>query len=137
MVQEASFGIIPLRKVSGIWQVLLVQLHAGHWGFPKGHANPNESPIQTATREMQEETNLKIVKMLSDTSFQESYHFKAKGKLIDKTVTYFIAEVEGDVVLQSIEVAASKWVPLDEAEKHITFPEAKNVCRKVLEIMKK
>ena len=35
---------------------LLIQHQAGHWAFPKGHANPGESPAETARREFAEET---------------------------------------------------------------------------------
>lgn len=51
MNQERSYGIIPLR-FKGKWEVFMVQLHAGHWGFPKGHGEPGEEALQTAEREL-------------------------------------------------------------------------------------
>ncbi len=50
--REHSYGIIPLKKKEGVWNVLLVQLHAGHWGFPKGHPNNHETTLDTAQREL-------------------------------------------------------------------------------------
>ena len=58
MKKEFSFGIVPLQCVNEQWQVLLVQHQAGHWAFPKGHAEIGEEPKQTAERELLEETGL-------------------------------------------------------------------------------
>ena len=53
MVEEVSFGVIPLMKDNAAWQVFLILHKSGnHWGFPKGHASGNETPQETATREL-------------------------------------------------------------------------------------
>ena len=47
--QEQVYGIIPLRKHKGHWQVLLVlHIKGNYWGFPKGHHDPGETPKETA-----------------------------------------------------------------------------------------
>lgn len=108
-----------------------MQLHQGHWGYPKGHPGAGESPKQTAERELQEETGLAVSKYLSEGTFEEHYMFKDKGFLIDKTVTYFIAEVTGTTRIQAEELADAKWVTLKDASDLLTFKEAKNVLQKV------
>lgn len=60
MKREVSYGIVPLRYMEGGWQILLIRHHAGHWTFPKGHADRGESPQQTAERELREETGLAV-----------------------------------------------------------------------------
>jgi len=130
MKKETSFGIIPLKKENDEWWVLLVQLQAGHWGFPKGHPEPNETPQQTATRELKEETNLKIIKHLNIDPISENYTFDD----IQKTVIYFPAIVEGDLITNE-EIQNSKWVPLNQAEEQITFKESKNICRKISDLI--
>ena len=42
---------------------LLIQHHAGHWGFPKGHQEKGEDDLTTARRELQEETGIKQIKI--------------------------------------------------------------------------
>jgi len=42
-----------------------------------------------------------------------------------------MATVEGKVKLQQQEVIEYRWLSLQEAEKVITFPEARSICRKV------
>lgn len=126
---EHSYGIVPLKKKGDDWNVLIVQLHAGHWGFPKGHPDPHETPLETAQRELFEETGLTISKLLTDQTLEESYFFKVKGDLIHKKVTYFIAQVHGQVKIMEEEIRDYKWVPLSEAVNYVTFDQAKTICR--------
>lgn len=128
---EHSFGIIPLKKSGDAWNILLVQLHAGHWGFPKGHPNPGETPLETAQRELFEETGLTVSKQLTDQTAEEVYFFKVQGDLIHKKVTYYIAQVEGHVKIMPDEIKAVKWVSLSEAANHVTFDQAKKICQRV------
>lgn len=127
MVYEESAGIIPLQKRSHKWWVFLVQLYAGHWGFPKGHIEKGESPQETAARELFEETGLVVKKNLSDVPLVEHYKFFFQKKLISKKVSYFLAEVEGEEKIQKEEIAAGKWVALSEAATHLTFPELRAI----------
>jgi bis(5'-nucleosidyl)-tetraphosphatase len=136
MAQEFSFGIIPLRQRRGQWEVLLIQHQAGHWAFPKGHAEPGETPQQAAVRELQEETGLLITKYLSEEPISESYFFFSKGQRIHKTVQYFLAHVTGKVQIQEAEIINSQWLPIQHAAGFITFKKAKNTCLKVQQILK-
>lgn len=127
MSRELSYGIIPCRRLKEGWEVFLVQLHAGHWGFPKGHPNKGEEPLEAARRELFEETCLKVVRLLGEEPFSESYTYADR----DKTVTYFLAEVAGEVSVQAEEVADSGWFSLPEVESRITFAELKSLWLKV------
>lgn len=128
---DQSYGVIPLQKKDDVWHVFLIQLHAGHWGFPKGHSEQGETPMQTASRELLEETGLMIRRFLSEKIFEETYFFRSKGDLVKKNVGYFIAEVEGKVVMQAEELAASQWVPFARAEEFLTFVELKKLLHEV------
>lgn len=131
-MDDFSFGVIPLRQRRKTWEVLLIQHQAGHWSFPKGHADPGESPQTAAERELEEETGLKVVRYLSERVLKETYFFTDKKKKIHKTVSYYIALVEGDVTIQEAEIKDCRWVPLKAAEAMITFPEGKRICREVI-----
>lgn len=121
--QDFSFGIIPLRRERGEWKVLLVRLHQGHWGYPKGHRELDETPLEAATRELKEETSLIIKRLLNITPLQEKYSFSHYGQRIEKTVTYFLAIVSGDVEIETHEIADYKWIGIDEAKTYISFAE--------------
>lgn len=135
-MHERSFGIIPLQKKGKEWQVLLINhRQGGFWAFPKGHAEAGETPEQAALRELQEETGLTVVKFLSDEILREAYSFFRGKSFIHKEVLYYIAEVTGDLQLQEGEVYDSRWVPLHEAEREITYSESKNLCRRAIELL--
>lgn len=135
MRKERSFGIIPLRRHHDDWEVLLVRHGKGHWAFPKGHAELRENPQETASRELFEETGLRVVRFLPFEPLEETYFFTWEKERIHKTVLYFLAEVEGEIRLQDDEISDHRWLSLDEAEKFVTFPEARRILRTVKELL--
>lgn len=130
-MKEVSYGIIPLQSTANGWNVLVVHHQTGFWGFPKGHAIEGESPRETASRELLEETGLTIEQFLFDEPLEEKYRFVRKGQIIDKTVIYFIAAVAGVLNIQPEEVKEARWVPLNEAVKLLTYLESQAIAVKV------
>ncbi|MEG4943973.1 NUDIX domain-containing protein [Microcoleus sp. F4-D5] len=121
-MKDECFGIVPIFGKEADALFLLIQHQAGHWAFPKGHANPGESPAETARREFEEETGISDFEMLDKPSFTEHYSFVKNGEPIEKTVTYFLGFVKSmEVVLQEEEVQNSAWLCFEEAVKRITF----------------
>ncbi|MEP6490320.1 NUDIX domain-containing protein [Microcoleus vaginatus GB2-A3] len=121
-MKDECFGIVPIFGKEADALFLLIQHQAGHWAFPKGHANPGESPAETARREFEEETGISDFEMLDEPTFTEHYSFVKDGEPIEKTVTYFLGFVNSvEVVLQEEEIQNSAWLPFEEAVKRITF----------------
>ena len=118
------FGIIPLRCIEGEWQVFLIRHVAGHWAFPKGHPIKGETHKQTAIRELKEETGFSVTAFLDMSSIQEHYCVGDS----DKTVTYFLAEVEGEMVLSPNEIQEGRWESLSKCHDIVTFSEAQKMC---------
>lgn len=129
MKSVESFGVIPLKKIDGAWHVFLILHKEGlHWGFPKGRANAGESALASAKRELFEETGLIVSKLFTSDSLKENYTFRRFGELYNKTVCYFVAEVEGQVVLQPDEVLDGKWLSFNEADSQLKFAESRALC---------
>ncbi|MFI4859740.1 MAG: bis(5'-nucleosyl)-tetraphosphatase [Phycisphaerales bacterium JB063] len=134
MKNDFSYGMIPFRVVEGRREFLLVQHHAGHWAFPKGHADEGESPLQAAQREMLEETGLAPVRTVSTPAFEERYKFiKRSGKKVRKTVTYYLCELAGDaaVQIQPAEIADHFWGDAPATRQRITFEEGREMFDQV------
>jgi bis(5'-nucleosidyl)-tetraphosphatase len=130
MFKVESFGIVPFLKKEGVWKVLLILHREGnHWGFPKGKANPHETPLESATRELKEETGLNVVQILRDHPMTEQYQFRRKKQFIIKTVQYFPAFVEGDLILQEEEIRDAKWMTIPEALQQLSFREARHILQ--------
>jgi len=132
IVNEESFGIIPLRHSGDEWSVLIIlHKHGNHWGFPKGKPDEGEAPIESAIRELEEETGLKVERLLQEDPIVESYTFYRGKDKVYKIVSYFPGVVSGALLLQPEEIRDGKWVHIEEANEVLTFQEAKNICDKV------
>ncbi len=137
MRKERSYGIIPVLFEEEKVSVLLVRHKAGWWGFPKGHPEEGETPVEAASRELQEETNLQVEKILLPEPFLESYRFLHQGEWIDKSVHYFLATTKNpnDIMVDDREVVEGKWTPIKEAEALLTFSEGKAIVKQVTPII--
>jgi len=130
-MEEVAFGIIPLKIDRACWKVLLIQHRQGHWTFPKGRPDKAENPKQTAERELDEETGLKIIEYLKKSPVIERYHFQRNHAFVSKKAVYYLALVEGELSLQKEEVLAAKWLTLEMARSVITFAEGKTLCNQI------
>lgn len=135
MQVDLSYGVIPLQRRGGAWMVLLVRHREGHWSFPKGHPETGETPFETAARELCEETGLSVRTLLSAEPLTERYTFSINGVSIDKTVSYYLAEVEGDVSVQEDEISSYSWDPIETAMTRITFSEARRLLSQVKQFL--
>lgn len=134
--KECSFGVIPLQKTKEGVSVLLI-FHKGgrHWGFPKGHQDPGETDLETAYRELKEETGLEIETCLLEVPYVESYTFYKLHEKVIKTVSYYPAFVKGELKLQPEEIIDARWYPIQEAARHLTFKEARDIFEKVIALL--
>jgi bis(5'-nucleosidyl)-tetraphosphatase len=133
---DASYGAIPYSFQSGELQFLVIQHNKGHWGFPKGHPEGTEQPLETATRELTEETGLTQFELLPTPMFTEKYEFKIWGKKIPKSVGFFLAEVKDTTTsLQVDEIQAAKWLTVSEAGQVLSFPQGKKILQLAAEYL--
>jgi bis(5'-nucleosidyl)-tetraphosphatase len=132
-IEDESFGIIPLKREGDAWHVFLILHKEGnHWGFPKGHRQGEESPLESATRELKEETGFDIVRVLGEAPIIESYQFRRRGQTILKKVHYFPALVSGVFIMQIEEIREGRWVTFEEALKQLTFKEGRSICTELM-----
>lgn len=132
IAKDEAFGIVPIFQEAGIYKYLLIQHHAGHWGFPKGHADAGETPLQAACREFVEETGISDFEVVGEVTFSEKYGFSRSGQRYDKTVIYYLANVKSSTVsCQVEEIQNYAWLEFDAAIARLTFEGAKRVLREV------
>lgn len=126
--EDEAFGIVPILRQGNGYQFLLIQHHAGHWGFPKGHADSGESPLEAACREFVEETGITNYTVLHELSFTEQYFFTRRRQKFRKTVIYFPALVQSSIVkCQKEEIRAYAWVEFESAIALMSFTGGKQV----------
>lgn len=90
------------------------------WTLPKGTPEAGESREQTALREVEEETGLKV--RIRGPFDSIEYTFVQSGTRIHKTVHYFLMDpVGGDLARHDREFDEVRWVPFDTAGTMLTF----------------
>ena len=129
--QDKSYGIILVyRENDKEDEFLILQQLQGHWSFPKGHAEEVETPVETAKRELAEETGILDIELAELQSIKDSYVADLEGKKWDKTVEYFIAFAKNkDIFIQESEIKNYKWATFNEAIDTLNFDGTKNVLR--------
>jgi len=122
--EHKSYGIIPVYKNGKDFHILCVKNTKGnYWGLPKGTPEGNETPIETATRELKEETGIENIEISSGKTFEEKYSFEENGLTHNKTNTYYFGFVNEMINKQDNldGVDEARWIKIDEADQLFTF----------------
>jgi 8-oxo-dGTP pyrophosphatase MutT (NUDIX family) len=130
--EEKSAGVVIFRREEGkiLYLLLFKKYKTEYWDLAKGHIEKGEDPIETAKREAMEETGITALKFISGFEEKLSWLYKLEGKLISKTVTYYLAETQAKEAKISSEHLKSGWFTLKEAEKVLKHKDAKELLRK-------
>lgn len=116
---EKSCGAIILHRFNSELKILVINHVSGcHWAFPKGHMELYENEVDTALREIKEETGLDVI---IDQNFRKEVRYSPRRGIV-KDVVYFVARVKDKpfVKLQKEEIKDYKWCTVAEAERTIT-----------------
>jgi 8-oxo-dGTP pyrophosphatase MutT (NUDIX family) len=135
-MKKISCGAIIFRKENGKLYFLLLK-YPNYWGFPKGEKEENESEIETAKREIKEETGIEELKFIFGFKREYEYSYFLKGKKIEKKAILFLAETNQKDVKISWEHEDFKWAEYDEALKLLTYEEDKKSLKNAYEFLKK
>lgn len=128
MLHEKSCGAIVYRKYHGNTEILLIRhINSGHWSFPKGHVEGDETEIETAKREILEETGIEVN---LDPTFRETVTYSPRKDTV-KVVVYFIAKAKNtDFVPQEDEISEIKWVEIDRAGQVLAYENDRSIVNK-------
>ncbi len=111
---ETSCGAIVCTKRDGQYLFVIVQEQSGAYSFPKGHMEGSETEIETARREIFEETGGRPA-FLDGFREMDEYDLKEKPGT-RKQVVYFLAECGNEpLVPQQGEIREIVLLPYDQA----------------------
>lgn len=127
--EKLSCGIVLARRRELAWCTLMLRAYH-HWDFPKGIREADEEPLQTATRELGEETGI------VDAVFEWGDRFIETGPYSrGKTARYYLAATSSSEVVMGISPETGKpehhewrWVSFDEAYD-LSAPRVRDVVR--------
>ena len=135
MKNERSAGaIVFIKDKESLY--LLLQYQEKHWDFPKGNIEKGEKDLETVKREIEEETGIKDVEIISNFKEKIQYYFKFKGDLINKTVIFYLAKTNSKEVKLSFEHIGFEWLPFDKAIEKLTFKNSKEILKKANDFLK-
>lgn len=111
---EKSCGAIVFTRRDGQLLFVIVQEQAGAYSFPKGHMEGDETEMETARREVWEETGLR-------PAFREGFRQQDEYDLREKPgtrkkVTYFLAEFGDEPLIpREGEIRRIQLLPYEQA----------------------
>lgn len=122
---EKTCGCVMYTELNGERKYLLIENRdSGHIGFPKGHVEYGENEIQTAIREVYEETGLHAN---PQENFRIDYSFLLRG-IIHKNPVYFVSHYDyAEAKVQEKELSNSWLLNFDEAMAKLNYIQDKNV----------
>lgn len=129
MVSLVSAGGVIIYKD----KVLLLKKEKS-WVFPKGKAKRGETLIQTAIREIYEETGIKLNEKGIEVGLIK-YRYIANDNQYEKTVYYYLFFVEDKTVKIEDSFLGYGWFYFDEALKTITYKNDKKILKKTFKII--
>jgi 8-oxo-dGTP pyrophosphatase MutT (NUDIX family) len=129
---EQCCGVVVIYRSTDEDLFLILQ-HTdmeGSWTFPKGHMESGETQVQTALRELREETGIKTVALADMPPLFEEYTVTVDGEKRLKHVTYFIGYVDDmHVVIQPSEIHTYRWMTYEKALETFTYDTRRETLR--------
>lgn len=144
MRQQQSAGLVLFRTENAQKLYLLLNYtNGGHWDFPKGKMELQETKTEAALRELAEETGITTCVLIADAPchqqsgtspyFEEtvSYVFTDfDGQPTEKTIFFFLARTESSFLTLSHEHTDAVWLAYEQALKMLTYPNAREILNK-------
>lgn len=126
-MKEKACGAVIYKYEEDELKFLLIKQTNDVWGFSKGHVEENEEEIETALREIKEETNLDVE---INSEYRNSIEYIIDGKNILKQVVYFLATPKTtDVKKQESEIVDIKWLNFEDSLNTLTYDNVKEVLK--------
>lgn len=150
MVREISAGGVVIKKTESTWSIAVIEPQKESdppkpgvraksqkltLALPKGLVDPGEKPEQTALREVYEETGITAtpITKLADIKYVYVRTWGDQERVF-KIVSFYLLHYKSgridDVAPEMrIEVKRALWLPLDEAEKKLSYSNERKVIR--------
>jgi bis(5'-nucleosidyl)-tetraphosphatase len=109
---------------------LLLRNRRGYWGFPQGHKERGETEIQTLNREVNEETGIQSMNILSYIGTIRYSYFRTDGMKNEKEVKFYFATTPTRNIVISSEHESYKWVTFVEALNILNHRQLRSIFMK-------
>lgn len=156
MVREISAGGVVIRQRTDAWWMAAIELPYESersaaslpspkkrskpvLALPKGLVDPGEKPLETALREVFEETGVtaEVIAKLADIKYVYTRTWGDGGRVF-KIVSFYLMRYRSGKIddidpAMRIEVARARWVRLEDAPSLLAYGGEKQMAKKALE----
>jgi 8-oxo-dGTP pyrophosphatase MutT (NUDIX family) len=160
MLREISAGGVVIRAGKGGWRMAAIELPLAPTtgtprstkpvahrpkrviALPKGLVDPGEPPLETAVREVREETGTTAVAITKLADIKYVYvRSWGDGERVFKIVSFYLLRYHSgrinDIAPEMrIEVKRAFWTPLQEAPALLSYKGERDMARLALEYLK-
>jgi 8-oxo-dGTP pyrophosphatase MutT (NUDIX family) len=134
VVQRSAGGVIYQEREGKIWVTLIATQGGSVWGLPKGMIEEDETPLETALREVAEETGLRGDRVADLGYIEYWYRDPENNALHHKFVDYYLLKyLDGDVREHGWEVDEARWFTIDEALAAASYENERKVLNRAIE----
>ena len=131
----AAGGIVYRRGPSGVEVVLVGRSRQELWALPKGKPEPGESLEETARREVEEETGLRV-EIERDVGEIRYVYTEPGGARVAKVVHhYLMTAISGDPGDHDDEYDVVAWMPAPRALRRLTHDNERDMLGLALELV--
>ncbi len=154
MVREFSAGGVVLRRMSGEWHIAAIEPEKEEpppgpsrtsrkqiLALPKGLIDAGENPVETAIREVREETGITATLLTKLADIKYVYvRTWADRERVFKIVSFYLLRYQSgridDITPEMrIEVRRALWLPLEDAQTKLAYSGERQVVRKAQEYL--
>lgn len=132
MAKLKSCGFLIVKENPS--RSFLLMKHPNRWDLPKGHVDKDETNIECALRELEEETGITEddIEIDPDFKFKQKYmvNYKGNGERKKKLIIY-LAKLVNDVEIKPTEHESYQWFewnPPHQIQKKTIDPLLKEVA---------
>jgi diadenosine hexaphosphate hydrolase (ATP-forming) len=129
----SCMGIVIANSIQGHPGVLILE-NEGEWVFPKGHVIPGEEYIETACREILEETNI-AVNPDECLGKVDEFSFYFEGEQAEKVIYVFLFVIDNLAEISPNKeegFSGGDWFSFPDALVKLTHQDAKNSLEKAI-----
>lgn len=134
-VEERSAGgvVVDVRGGTPYLALIARRNRAGRleWCLPKGHVEPGETLVETAVREVAEETGIRGRALVTLGTID--YWFSTPQFRIHKMVHHYLLEaIGGELTVEDDpdhEAVEARWFELTTVQHHLTFPNERRIAQ--------
>jgi bis(5'-nucleosidyl)-tetraphosphatase len=128
MIKEHSAGAVIYGYFeSDERKFLLLHYTSGHWDFPKGNVEVGETEVEAVIREIFEETGITDVRFVEGFVQPIFYNYRRDGKLVQKKVSFYLAQTPTSNIKLSNEHQDFLWVDFTSALATLTYRSARDI----------